>query len=85
MDLETSERAEKPLEAFITRRDSERRKTEGERREEELWRESERQYQAKRQAELVFAWFEHYRHMRRVHRSLAGEYDRKLQALEDGG
>lgn len=50
-----------------------------ERREEELWQESERQ------AELVFAWFEHYRHMRRVHRSLAGEYDRKLQVLEDGG
>jgi hypothetical protein len=60
LDLETSERAEKQLEAFITRRDTERRKTEGERREEELWRESERYYQAKRHAELVFEWCEFY-------------------------
>jgi len=51
---------EQQLDAMIRRRDTERRKSEGERREEELWQESERQYQAKRQAELIYAWVSYH-------------------------
>ena len=54
------ETAEHHLDALITKRHDQRVKEEGERREEELWQESERQYRAKRHAELTFEWCEFY-------------------------
>ena len=60
MDIAQGEKVEQELDHIIRRADERRRLREGERREEELWRESERQYQAKRQAELVFAWVEYH-------------------------
>src|SRR5215218_11014410 len=56
LDIAQGEKVEAELDHMIRRADERRRLSEGERREEELWRESERRYQAKRQAELVFAW-----------------------------
>lgn len=61
MDIAQGEKVEAELDHMIRRADERRRLSEGERREEELWRESERQYQAKRQAELVFLWVEFYK------------------------
>jgi hypothetical protein len=45
--VERGEMVEKELDTLITRRDTERRKTEGERHVEELWMESVRRYNAR--------------------------------------
>jgi len=60
MELETSERGESQIDNFIERRDQERRLTEGERAEHDLWQESVERYNTKRQAELVFAWVSYH-------------------------
>lgn len=62
MDIAQGEKVEAELDAMIHRADERWRLSEGERREEELWRESERQYQAKSQAELIFAWLSYHEH-----------------------
>jgi hypothetical protein len=59
VDITHSEHVEKELDLLITRRDVQRRQTEGERLEEELWRESERRHEAKRREENRLAWCEH--------------------------
>jgi hypothetical protein len=56
VDISQGEKVEAELDHMIRRADERRRLSEGERAEHELWMESERQYRAKRQAELVFAW-----------------------------
>ena len=61
MDIAQGEKVEAELDHMIRRTDERRRLSEGESREEELWRESERQYQAKRQAELTFAWVSYHK------------------------
>lgn len=66
MDIAQGEKVEAELDHMIRRADERRRLTEGERREEELWRESERQYQAKRQAELIFEWLAFYERQAQV-------------------
>ncbi len=60
MDIAQSEKVEGELDVFIERRERARRKTEGDRRAEEMWMESERVYFARRRAELVFAWVEYH-------------------------
>jgi hypothetical protein len=69
---------------LMERRDTERRKTQGERLEEELWAESVARYNAHREAENRLAWCEHFRRMRAVHWGLGDEYDAKLRDLENG-
>ena len=54
------ETAESHLDALITKRHDQRVRDEGERAEHELWEESVERYNAKRQAELVFAWVEYH-------------------------
>ena len=83
MDIPHSEHVEKELDLLIPRRDVQRRQTEGERLEEELWRESERRHEAKRREENRLAWCEHYQHMRTLHWGLGDEYDAKLKRLEE--
>ena len=46
------EKVELELDAFITKRDAQRRRSEGERLAEEVWMESERLYNARRRREL---------------------------------
>jgi hypothetical protein len=48
---------EKELTTFIEKRDRQRRQTEGERRIEEAWMESERRYNEKREQENRAAWY----------------------------
>ena len=48
------------IDALITKRHDQRVRDEGERRTEEAWAESCRAYEAKRQAELVFAWVSYH-------------------------
>jgi len=54
------EKVEAELDAMIRRADERRRLSEGERAEDELWQESAERYNAKRQAELVFAWVSYH-------------------------
>jgi len=51
-DIATGEKIEHKLDAFSRKRDKERRRTEGERPEEEAWKESVRRYEAARDAHL---------------------------------
>ena len=60
MDIAQGEKVEGELNILIERRHDHRRTEEGERPAEEAWRESERLYQAKRRAELVFAWVQYH-------------------------
>ena len=69
------ETAEKELDAFITRRDRERRQTEGERDREALWEASVRADRAKQKEALRARRREHWHKMRAVHYGLADEYD----------
>jgi hypothetical protein len=82
--VEQGERVEAELDRIIERRDDERRKTEGECRAEDLWRESVRRYNARQSEDLRTAWREHWRKMRAVHWGLASDYDRKLRESENG-
>jgi hypothetical protein len=50
-DIATGEKVEAELDAFVRGRDKERRKTEGERLEEEAWKESTRLHNAALEAE----------------------------------
>jgi broad specificity phosphatase PhoE len=60
-DLTTApgRRADKEIENFISRRDQQRRKEEGE-RQEEAWKESVRRYEAARDAHLRQEWCEYH-------------------------
>ena len=51
MDISRSEQVETDLDRLIERRDTERRKSEGERAREQLWVESVRRYNARLQAD----------------------------------
>ena len=51
------EKVELELDAFITKRDAQRRRTEGERPVEEIWMESERRYEENRRRENQAAWY----------------------------
>ncbi len=55
-DISPGEKVEKDLDAFISKRDKERRLSEGERAEEAAWVESERRAQATRDARLREEW-----------------------------
>ena len=86
------ERAERDLDAMITRRDLQRRESEGERRERELWAETVAQYNARRQRELARQWLEYHVARRRTHRRTfalldahhTAEIGRYARMLDDG-
>ncbi len=81
MDITRSETVERDLDALITRRHEKREATEGERRIEEAWAESERRETARRRAENRMAWTEHHERMYRVHAGLAAEHAAKAEGL----
>ena len=74
-DIATGEKVEHELDAFIRKRDKERRRTEGERPEEEAWKESVRRYEAARDAHLPQEWPARY------HIAQAVRYKATLEAL----
>jgi hypothetical protein len=79
--VERSEMVEKELDAMIRRRDAERRKSEGERAEEALWRASERRYFAKRREQNRWEWVRFYDRMAASLRTRAEEYDQRAAKL----
>jgi hypothetical protein len=85
LNTEAAARAERQIETFITRRDTERRKSEGERRTEEMWAESERVYFAKLQEDNRIAWCEYHRRLSALHQGLADEHDAELKKLLENG
>jgi hypothetical protein len=60
LDISRGETAESQLDAFIERREKERRKSEGERRTEELWAENERLYFERESRRLRWAWVHYF-------------------------
>ena len=85
MDISDSERAEKSLDTLIERRHDQRRQTEGERAEEELWQASARIHAAKRQRELAAEWFAHEMKMCDVHAALSEEHWERAQKYRQSG
>ena len=74
MDITHSEHVEKELDLLISRRHDKRVKDEGERLEEELWRESERRHTEHRREQNRLAWLDY-------HRAAAESARRTLEAL----
>ncbi len=68
-DISTGEKVEAELDAFISKRDKERRLSEGERAEEAAWRESVRRHDAARDAELREQWREYHQGQEERHRA----------------
>jgi hypothetical protein len=84
VDISRSEQVETDLDRLIERRDTERRKSEGERAAEELWQASVRRFHERQEADHRLAWCDYERRMRDLHWSLGDEHDRKLKKLENG-
>ena len=85
-EIATGERAEADLELFISRRDTQRRKDEGERRKEEAWAASERVHNARRAAENRAAWLDFHRgqaeRLRRNLAALVAHHEAAIVSLE---
>ena len=60
MDVVRGDLVEKELTAFIENRDRQRGQTEGERRAEEAWKDSERRHNARIREENRAAWCEYH-------------------------
>jgi hypothetical protein len=69
------------LTRFIERRDEKRRQSEGERLEEEMWRESVRRFHKRSEAEMRDRWVEYHRHLQILHQSLADEHEAEAEKL----
>jgi hypothetical protein len=70
VDISRSEQVETDLDRLIERRDTERRRSEGERRLEALWVESVRRYNARQEADHRAAWHEFEMRLYRIHSGL---------------
>jgi hypothetical protein len=69
-DITRGAQVDGELDAFIERRHKERVKAEGERAQEEAWRESERKHNAARDAELRDAWCSYHQEQAARHRAI---------------
>jgi hypothetical protein len=69
------------LTRFIERRDEKRRQSEGERLEQEMWRESVRRFQERSEAEMRSRWIDYHRHLQVLHQSLADEHEAEAEKL----
>jgi hypothetical protein len=85
VDISRSEHVETDLNRLIERRNAQRRKTEGERLEEELWQESARAYHARQEADHRAAWHEYEMRLYRIHSGLAAEHLARAETLEANG
>ena len=84
------------LDSFVSRRDKQRRRDEGDRPPEEIWQESVRAYNARREQELWWAWLRWHQRMLNNHtktsalitshhRSEIERYERLLNIDYQGG
>jgi hypothetical protein len=86
VDIARGELVEAELDAMIRRRDTERRKSEGERLEEVLWAESERRYTRRQREQNRWEWVRYFDRMARNHARLSEEYERRAEELcEENG
>jgi hypothetical protein len=69
VDITHSEKVEKELDTLVSRRHVQRVKSEGERREEELWMESERRHAEERREANRRAWASYHRSQAERHRA----------------
>lgn len=76
------EAVEHDLDAFISRRDTQRRHDEGERAVEESWRESERREEARRADEERIGRVGVFRHLQRVYAARSLECGHAADELE---
>src|SRR5918998_3266533 len=81
-EMAAGERADAELDAFICRRDTQRRRDEGERLEEDLWRASERLQEALRREEEDRGRLAICRHLEDVYARRSEEYRRRGDAIE---
>jgi hypothetical protein len=81
LEIAKGEATEKDLDLFITRRDAERRESEGDRQAEEAWAESERRYFARRREEHRVAWIGYFECLAAALRARAEEYDARAEKL----
>jgi hypothetical protein len=74
-DIGRGEAVERELDAFISNRNEQRVKTEGERQLEEAWRESDRRAEARRREENRLAWCGYFERLAGSLRARAEEYE----------
>ncbi len=83
MDISRGEAMEKELDGLIRRRHDARVRDEGERREEELWRESERRHAEMRSRQNRAAWADYHAEQAARHRAvlegLVGYHEERAQ------
>ncbi len=88
-DIGQGERAEAELDSFISRRDRQRRETEGDRAAEDLWEASSRLHSARRRAENRAAWCEYHRgradSLRRTLGALVAHHEAEAERLMGEG
>ena len=84
-EVATGERAEVELAAFISRRDTQRRQTEGERQVEEMWQARERFELARRRRELDAEWCGWHRSRAALYGRLSAEHEAAAERLAAGG
>lgn len=88
MDIARGEQVESDLDRLIERRDTERRKTEGERLEEALWQESVRAYHARCGEEELLERLEYHegqvRRLSNTLGSLVAYHEREAEKYRNG-
>lgn len=84
-DIGRGEAVEHELTAFIEKCHEQRIKSEGERRAEKAWRESERREELRRREENRGGWLSWYRRLERGYLERAAECGRRGDALEIDG
>jgi hypothetical protein len=84
VDIAQGEKVEGELDIFISRRDEQRRRVEGERPEHEIWQESEDRYLERERLKLNARLYTFEMNMCELHERLAAEHEeRALRLLED--
>lgn len=87
-DLAPGEHTETGIDNLISRRHDARIRDEGERQEEELWRESERRHIAAKREENRQAWAQYHQEQAERHRasleSLVADHEAQAQRLREG-
>ena len=79
------EMVEGELDAFISKRDKQRRAEEGERREAEAWAESVARQNAAEREQNRWEWVRHFDRMAESHARLSQEYKRRADELCEKG
>jgi len=76
------EQIDAELDNLIERRDRQRRQEEGDRLEEEAWKESTRRHNAKLKAEEGRTRLEWFKHLHSVYAARTDEYEQLIQEIE---